>query len=68
MELLPAERYNYVDFVAEVVHPMLRFEASPRLGTKVPDFELLTLDETPTRLSHWWANREYLVVEFGSFT
>jgi hypothetical protein len=61
-------RYNYDEFTREKVMPWLRFDSSPPLGQKAPDFPLWHLDGTETRLSEIWSSYVYTVVEFGSFT
>lgn len=62
------ERYNYPAFTPENVNPWLRFEESPALGQKGPDFPLWNLDERATRLSTVLEQHLFTVVEFGSFT
>jgi len=63
-----AARYNYDEFVPAKFGPWMRFDQSPPLGEKGPDFPLWTLDGGATRLSHEWTRHAYTVVEFGSFT
>lgn len=60
--------YNYDEFVREKFEPWMRFDESPPLGEKGPDFPLYTLDEQETMLSAYWSQNLYTVVEFGSFT
>jgi hypothetical protein len=61
-------RYNYDEFTGRKVFPWLKFEASPPLGQKAPDFPLWGLDGRETRLSEIWSDNLYTIVEFGSFT
>ncbi len=61
-------RYNYDAFVPEKFMPWMRFDESPPLGQKAPDFPLWTLDGQEVRLSAIWSQHVYTVVEFGSFT
>jgi hypothetical protein len=61
-------RYNYDEFTPEKFLPWMRFESSPQLGEKGPDFSLWELDGTETTLSECWSGYAYLIVEFGSFT
>lgn len=63
-----SSRYNYDDFTAEKVMPWMRFDESPKLGEKAPDFPLWHLDGTETTLSTVWSDNLFTVVEFGSFT
>lgn len=62
------ERYNYDAFVPAKFEQWLRFDASPPLGEKAPDFPLWELDGGETRLSMVWSRHTYTIVEFGSFT
>ena len=62
------DTYNYDEFTASKVFPWLRFEASPPIGQKAPDFPLWRLDGQETRLSEIWSSHTYTIVEFGSFT
>ncbi len=61
-------RYNYDEFTPAKFSPWMRFESSPRLGIKGPDFPLWELDGAETALSECWSGYAYLIVEFGSFT
>jgi hypothetical protein len=61
-------RYNYDSFVPEKFGPWLRFDESPPLGAKIPDFPLWTLDGDETSLIEIIAQNAYTVAEFGSFT
>jgi hypothetical protein len=62
-------RYNYDAFVPEKFQPWMRFDSSPPLGQRAPDFPLWKLkDRSETRLSEVWSTHKYTVVEFGSFT
>lgn len=61
-------RYNYDSFVPEKFEQWLNFEASPKTGSIAPDFPLLHLDQTSTRLHELLAQNHYTIVEFGSFT
>lgn len=61
-------RYNYEKFVPSSFQPWMRFDESPALGSKAPDFPLWTLDGEPTSLGAVWSQHVYTVVEFGSFT
>lgn len=60
--------YNYDAFIPEKFEQWLRFEQSPQLGLRAPDFPLWDLDGKKTNLSEIWAAHKYTVVEFGSFT
>ena len=62
------KKYNYDKFIPENFEPWLRFDQSPPLGERGPDFPLWYLDGTETNLSDIWAENLYTVVEFGSFT
>jgi hypothetical protein len=62
------KRYNYPSFTPEYVNPWLRFEDSPPVGQKGPDFPLWNLDERATRLSAVLERHLLTVIEFGSFT
>lgn len=61
-------RYNYPAFTPEYVNPWLRFEESPPVGQKAPDFPLWNLEEQATRLSAVLKGHLLTVIEFGSFT
>ena len=61
-------RYNYDEFVPAKFMPWMRFDESPELGVKAPDFPLWQLDGTETSLSAIWKENLFTVVEFGSFT
>ena len=61
-------RYNYDEFIPAKFEPWMRFDESPPLGEKGPDFPLTHLDGTETRLSEVLAKNTYTIVEFGSFT
>lgn len=61
-------RYNFDEFVPAKFEPWMRFDESPSLGSKGPDFPLWTLDGAETSLSAIWSANSYTVVEFGSFT
>lgn len=61
-------RYNYDSFIPEKFVPWMRFDQSPPLGEKVPDFPLWDLEGGETSLSAVWGAHLYTVVEFGSFT
>lgn len=62
-------RYNYDSFVPEKFEPWMRFDASPALGEKLPDFPLWRLDDrAETSLRATWEAHRYTIVEFGSFT
>ena len=62
------EKYNYDEFVPAKFMPWMRFDQSPKVGEKAPDFPLWQLDETETSLSEVWSSHLFTVVEFGSFT
>ena len=62
------QRYNYDNFEPAKFGPWMRFDESPPLGEKAPDFPLWALDETETSLGEVWAQHAYTIVEFGSFT
>lgn len=61
-------RYNYAAFVPANIEPMMRFDESPPLGQRAPDFPLWPLEGGATSLSAIWAAHTYTIVEFGSFT
>lgn len=60
--------YNYDAFTPAKVNRWMRFDESPPLGEKAPDFPLWNLEERATRLSTIWSRNTLTVVEFGSFT
>ena len=63
------EKYNYDEFVQSKFMPWMRFDESPALGEKAPDFPLWDADsQEETSLSAVWSAHLYTVVEFGSFT
>ena len=62
------EKYNYDEFVREKFMPWMRFDESPTLGEKAPDFPLWSLDGEESSLSAIWKSYDFTVVEFGSFT
>jgi len=71
MEL--SERYNYDEFTRDKVLPWMKFNDSPPLGQRAPDFPLWELDNRlqdgpHTSLSEIWSKHSYTIVEFGSFT
>lgn len=61
-------RYNYDAFVPEKFEPWMRFHESPPLWERAPDFPLWYLDGVETSLSAVLRQKQYTVVEFGSFT
>ena len=61
-------RYNYDSFVPEKFGPWMRFDESPALGKRGPDFPLRQLDGSETTLMGICGQHAYTVVEFGSFT
>jgi len=61
-------RYNYSEFTRDKVLHWLRFDESPVVGQRAPDFPLWHLDGSRTSLAEVWSNHAYTVVEFGSFT
>ena len=62
-------RYNYDKFVPAKFEPWLKFDESPSVGQKAPDFPLWRLaDREETWLSAIWSTYAYTIVEFGSFT
>jgi hypothetical protein len=61
-------RYNYDSFVPEKFGPWMRFDESPALGERGPDFSLWQLDGPQTSLHAICQPHPYTVVEFGSFT
>ena len=65
---ISTEQYNYTTFHRDAFTPLMRWDISPPIGEKAPDFPLWTLDETETSLSALWEQHKYLIVEFGSFT
>lgn len=60
--------YNYASFTEENVSPWMNFGGSPPLGEAAPDFPLWHLDGSQTSLSLIFAENQFTVVEFGSFT
>lgn len=63
------EKYNYDKFVPEKFMPWMRFNESPALGEKAPDFPLWNANtQEKTNLSAVWSSHAYTIVEFGSFT
>ena len=62
------ERYNYDAFVPEKFRPWMRFDESPPLGQRGPDFPLWHLDGSETSLGEILGKHSFTVVEFGSFT
>jgi hypothetical protein len=60
--------YNYDEFVPAKFGPLMRFDQSPTLGKRGPDFPLWHLDGSETSLSVILRESLYTVVEFGSFT
>lgn len=63
------EKYNYEKFVPESFMPWLKFDESPKLGEKAPDFPLWNADsQAETSLSAIWSANAFTIVEFGSFT
>ncbi len=64
-----AATYNYPHFVPEAFEPMMRFESSPALGSKLPSFPLWrATDRREDQLSALLKEHLYTVVELGSFT
>ena len=61
-------RYNYDSFVPEKFGPWMRFDESPPLGQRGPDFPLWQLDGPETTLMAICQQHAYTIVEFGSFT
>ena len=62
------KRYNYDEFMAEKILPLLKFESSPSVGQPAPDFPLWHLNGEKVNLSDIWSSHTYTIVEFGSFT
>lgn len=63
------ENYNYDEFVPDKFMPLMRFDESPAIGTKAPDFPLwYTDDRSKTTLSAILGENKFTIVEFGSFT
>ena len=63
------EKYNYEKFVPDSFMPWMRFDESPPIGEKAPDFPLWNADSREeTSLSAIWSANLYTIVEFGSFT
>ncbi len=62
------KRYNYDEFTAEKVLPLLNFDKSPRVGQPAPDLPLWHLNGEQIDLSDIWSSHTYTFVEFGSFT
>lgn len=60
--------YNYDSFIPENFMPWMRFDESPPLGERAPDFPLWRLDGGETSLAQTLREHAYTVVEFGSFT
>ena len=61
-------RYNYDRFVPEKFEQWLNFDSSPKTGETAPDFPLWQLDGVEVRLRGVLAQKDYTIVEFGSFT
>jgi len=61
-------RYNYDEFTPEKFIPWMKFNASPPLGERAPDFPLWDLEGTEASLGARWSENLYTIVEFGSFT
>lgn len=62
-------KYNYDSFIPDNFTPWMRFDESPSLGTKCPDFPLWKLeDQSETTLHEICSAHLYTIVEFGSFT
>jgi len=62
-------RYNYADFTPENFEPWMRFAESPAAGETGADFPLWCAETgSESSLAKLWAEPQYLVVEFGSFT
>jgi len=61
-------RYNYDSFVHENFGYWERFDQSPPLGERAPDFPLWDLEGRETTLHAALAEHAFTVVEFGSFT
>jgi hypothetical protein len=62
------EQYNYDEFVPDKYSRWMRFDESPVLGEKGPDFPLWKLSGEKVQLGEVLAAHRYTVVEFGSFT
>ena len=60
--------YNYDAFIQEKFERWMRFDESPPLGRRGPDFELTTLDGERVRLAKLCNKKAYTIVEFGSLT
>jgi hypothetical protein len=67
-EEVTLESYNYDEFVPRKFTRWMRFEFSPSLGRKAPDFPLWRLDRSEVQLSEIWSQHAYTILEFGSFT
>lgn len=62
-------RYNYSTFRRESFEPLMSFDQSPAVGSKVDSFPLVSIDEPgPSDLAAILRRSQYTVVEFGSFT
>lgn len=63
------KRYNYDSFIPAKLELWMRFDESPVLGERAPDFPLRDLDSgDDIMLSDVCKRHLYTVVEFGSFT
>lgn len=60
--------YNYDVFKPENFEKWMKWDDSPTLGGKAPDYPLWGLDGSETSLSELWGAQKFFVVEFGSFT
>ena len=61
-------RYNYASFLPEKFEQWLNFDSSPKTGETAPDFPLWQLDGAEVLLREVLAQKDYTIVEFGSFT
>lgn len=63
-----SKKYNYDSFTPQNFQPWLRFDDSPPLGERGPNFSLWTLNKEKVVLSDLWGEHLYTIVEFGSYT
>ena len=63
------EKYNYPIFSKAHYQPWMRFDVSPPILQRAPDFPLWKLEDgSEMPLSAVWSAHKFTIVEFGSFT